>query len=218
MASTFGVAPGEIVSMIGANGAGKTSTLLAISGVQRASGGSIDFDGERDQPLAGAPDRRSRRRSCAGGSPHLSAHDRVGEPGDGHLRQPRIPERGRSRARASRSFRCCGNRIRAARRHAVGRRAADAGDGAGAGRPGRCFLLDEPSMGLAPQLVELVFDAHRARSTAPASAFCWSSRTPKWRCTIADRAYVLESGRIRLSGDGGRLLDNPEIQAAYLGG
>ena len=81
----------------------------------------------------------------------------------------------------------------------------------------KLLLLDEPSMGLAPIMVEKVFEVIRVASRSARCRCCWSSRTPGSRCEAAHRAYVMESGLITLSGDARTLLDDPKVREAYLG-
>ena len=82
----------------------------------------------------------------------------------------------------------------------------------------KLLMLDEPSMGLAPLLVEQIFCHHRGTATPPAPPSCWWSRTPAWRCPVAHRGYVLETGNIVTTGTGKELLTNDSVRKAYLGG
>ena len=82
----------------------------------------------------------------------------------------------------------------------------------------KLLMLDEPSMGLAPILVEQIFDIITGAPQGGDDDPAWSSRTPRWPSQIADRAYVLESGRITLSGTGEELMQSDSIKKAYLGG
>jgi branched-chain amino acid transport system ATP-binding protein len=79
------------------------------------------------------------------------------------------------------------------------------------------ILFDEPSMGLAPQVVEKIFDVINDINRTGVSVLL-VEQNAEMALEIAHRAYVLESGRIRLSGSGRSLLDNPDVKAAYLGG
>ena len=81
----------------------------------------------------------------------------------------------------------------------------------------RLLLLDEPSLGLSPLIVRDMFDAIRAHQRRRHRRCCWSSRTSRWRCDVAQRAYVLEEGRIVAEGAPDELLARPEIRRAYLG-
>ncbi len=84
------------------------------------------------------------------------------------------------------------------------------------GRP-RVLLMDEPSMGLSPVLVEQVFETIRRRSTSKASTILLVEQNALMALDIADYAYVMESGRIVLTGRGKDLLDDEKVQRAYLG-
>jgi ABC-type branched-subunit amino acid transport system ATPase component/ABC-type branched-subunit amino acid transport system permease subunit len=210
------IAPGEIVSVIGANGAGKTSTLLAISGVHRASGGTVALNGERIE-------RWQAHRIAAAGVAHVPEGRRIFPrmtvwenlamgsyaahtvPGEADLERifalfPAI----RSRLRQQGGTLSGGEQQMLAMARAL------------VARPS-LLLLDEPSMGLAPQLVEVVFRLIGEISRSGVSILL-VEQNAEMALTVADRAYVLEGGRVRLSGEGSALLNNREIQAAYLGG
>jgi branched-chain amino acid transport system ATP-binding protein len=210
------IAPGEIVSVIGANGAGKTSTLLAISGVHRASGGTVALNGERIERwqahrIAGAgvahvPEgRRIFPRMTVWENLAMGSYAARTVPGEADLERifvlfPAI----RSRLRQQGGTLSGGEQQMLAMARAL------------VARPS-LLLLDEPSMGLAPQLVEVVFRLISEISRSGVSILL-VEQNAEMALTVADRAYVLEGGRVRLSGEGSALLNNREIQAAYLGG
>ncbi len=129
---------GEIVALIGANGAGKSTLMMTIFGKPRARAGSIEYRRPGHHRRADARDRAAAHRAIAGGPADLPAHERGGKPADGRRRHRM--QRGRPREagleRVFALFPRLKERIDPARRHAVGRRAADAGD-----RP----RLDEPA-------------------------------------------------------------------------
>ena len=80
------------------------------------------------------------------------------------------------------------------------------------------ILLDEPSMGLAPQLVEEIFEiVQAAQRRAGRVASCWPSRTPTWRCKYASYGYILENGRVVMDGDAKSLRENEDVKEFYLG-
>ncbi len=206
---------GELVALVGANGAGKTTLLRTISGVQPASAGAIRFAG-RDI-TASAPDRRVRlgiaqvpegRHVFApltvednlrlGGysRPHAEVERALIEI---YARFPVLAERRKQRAGT-----LSGGEQQML---AIGR--------ALMARP-RCLLLDEPSMGLAPMLVEEIFRTIRQLKEAGTTIFL-VEQNAQAALAIADRGYVMETGAIVLAGPGQALLQNEQVRAAYLG-
>ena len=124
---SFTVGKGEIVSLIGANGAGKSTTLRALSGVVRPSAGSIVHDGSIDRGSPVPPDRAPGDRPRPGGSRRLRQHERPGEPRDGGV-HPLLQKRGGGELRTGlRPVSPPGGTREPARRDLVRRRAADAG-------------------------------------------------------------------------------------------
>ena len=81
----------------------------------------------------------------------------------------------------------------------------------------KLLLLDEPSLGLAPQVMETIFRILREVNAAGRVASCWWSRTRTWRSSLAHYGYVLETGEVVMAGPGKALLAEPEIRKAYLG-
>ena len=105
---------------------------------------------------------------------------------------------------------------RPARRHDERRRAADAGDGPRAdGRP-KVLLLDEPSMGLSPIMVDKIFEVVRDIHAQGITVLLVEQNASR-ALALADRGYVMESGVITMSGDAKALLNDPKVRAAYLG-
>ena len=127
-ASTSRSRQGEIVTLIGANGAGKSTLLMTICGSPRARAGTIALDGAGHHPSADARDRAARRRPGARGPAHLSAHERATKTCRWAPSSPIRRISGKISTACSTMFPMLAERRRAARRHAVGRRAADAGD------------------------------------------------------------------------------------------
>ena len=82
----------------------------------------------------------------------------------------------------------------------------------------RLLLLDEPSLGLAPQIVQTDLPDHPRDQRRPARRSCSSSRTRTWRCTRAHRGYVLETGRVVLEDTCQRLAQDDRVKKVYLGG
>ena len=206
---------GELVALVGGNGAGKTTLLRALSGVQRASGGTVRFDGA--DITRAAPERRVRlgiaqvpegRQVFA----PLSVEDnlRLG----GYTRS--AAESAEMLERAYGMFPVLRERRRApAGTLSGGQQQMLAIARALMARP-RLLLLDEPSMGLAPRLVEEIFQHVQALRSADRAIFL-VDQNARAALRIADRGYVLETGRIVLSGSGAELLANQRVQAAYLG-
>jgi len=211
------VAAGEVVALIGANGAGKTTILSALSGLIRPTSGTAVFDGL---------DLTAAKASA------IVRHGLVHVPeGREILGRQTVLENlelatwvRRDRAAADAQIATVMNRfpILAERRNL---RAGTLSGGEAQmlaiargllGKP-RLLLLDEPSLGLAPQMVDEVFAAieeiHRDGTT-----ILLVEQNALRALAIADRAYVLETGRIILSGSGDDLLHNPAVRRAYLGG
>jgi branched-chain amino acid transport system ATP-binding protein len=211
------VEEGELVTIIGSNGAGKSTTLMTISGVVWPQEGRVLVDGEdvtRVAPhklvargIAHCPEGRlifgrlSVAENLKLGSYHRRDRQGIRDDLDRvfHL-FPRLQERRRQTAGT-----LSGGEQQML---AIGRALMS--------RP-RLLMLDEPSLGLAPLLVERIFqvigELHRQGVTV-----LLVEQNAYQALRVADRAYVLETGRIRLSGPAADLIDNPEIQAAYLGG
>ncbi|WP_458756963.1 ABC transporter ATP-binding protein [Afipia sp. TerB] len=209
------VRAGEIVALIGSNGAGKTTLLRALSGVQPITKGEIHFLGERIERLA--PHRRVQRGMTQ--SPEgrqvfgpLSVEDnlRLGA----YVRSDRqIAE---DRDRIFEMF-----PILAEKRHLVagglsgGQQQMLAIGRALMGKP-KLLLLDEPSLGLSPILVDQILAAIVALK-AEGITVLLVEQNASAALEIADRGYILETGRIAGTGEGAALLSDPKVKAAYLG-
>jgi len=211
------VSQGEIVTLIGANGAGKTTTLRTVSGLKRAASGSIRLDGEDISSLS--PPQRVKR-----GLLHVPEGRRVfpdmtvQENLDmgAFLRKDRAAV-AEEQNRVFESFPVLLKRRRQlAGTLSGGEQQMLAMGRALMGRP-RILLLDEPSMGLSPILVQEIFSIVRDINTAGASILL-VEQNAKMALSVADRAYVLENGAISMSGTGEELLNSGEVQKAYLGG
>ncbi len=206
---------GELVALVGANGAGKTTLLRTISGVQSASAGAIRFAGRDITGLA--PDRRVRlgiaqvpegRHVFA----PLTVEDnlRLG----GYSRPHSEMERALAEAFARFPV-LAERRKQPAGTLSGGEQQMLAIGRALMARP-RCLLLDEPSMGLAPMLVEEIFRTIRQLKEAGTTIFLVEQNAHA-ALAIADRGYVMETGAIVLAGPGEALLQNEQVRAAYLG-
>lgn len=209
------VKDGEIVSLIGANGAGKTTTLRTITGLEKAAGGSITFDGHdlrKTEPskiitlkLAHVPEGRhifpqmTVEENLEMGA-FTDPTDMAKTMADVYERFPRLKERKRQLAGT-----LSGGEQQML---AMGRALMS--------RP-KLLMLDEPSMGLAPLLVEQIFDIIR-QLHADGTTILLVEQNAQAALAVADRGYVLETGRIVTEGTGTALLESDTIRKAYLGG
>ena len=213
---SFEVNAGEIVTLIGANGAGKSTTLQTVTGLLHSRTGSIEFLGESlmgipahkvvSKGLAQVPEgRRVFLQMTVEENLEMGAYTRSGSGIDADLEKvytyfPRLMERRRQIAGT-----LSGGEQQML---AMGRALMS--------RP-KLLMLDEPSMGLAPILVEQIFEIirtlHRAGTT-----ILLVEQNAQAALAIADRGYVLETGKIVTAGTGAELLASPEIKKAYLGG
>ena len=209
------VPDGKIVTLIGANGAGKSTTLQTVSGLLHSKTGSITFLGERidnvpahklvAKGLAQVPEgRRIFLQMSVMENLQMGAYTSKGDTKDDlenvFERFPRLKERK--------------NQI--AGTLSGGEQQMLAMGRALMSRP-KLMMLDEPSMGLAPILVEQIFDIikelHKAGTT-----ILLVEQNAEMALQVANRAYVLESGRITLTGTGAELAASDQIKKAYLGG
>jgi branched-chain amino acid transport system ATP-binding protein len=211
------VSPGELVCLIGANGAGKTSTLRAISGLLPPARGRIVFDGREIQRDAPAAILRAGIAHCPEGRrvfPYLTVEE--------NLAMGAYVRRDRSAIADDLERACQHFPILAERRRQMagtlsgGEQQMLAIARALMARP-RLVLFDEPSLGLAPTVVELTFsiiaDVRRRGTTV-----LMVEQNAYAALRMADRAYVLETGRIVLEGAARDLLDDDHVRRAYLGG
>jgi len=208
------VAEGELVALVGANGAGKSTLLRAISGVQPATG-KIIFNGE--DIGAASPERRVRLgivqvpegRQVFG---PLSVEDNLRL---GAYTRPRAE----SAAELERVY-AMFPALKERRRQAAGLLSGGQQQMLAMGRAlmaqPRLLLLDEPSMGLAPRLVEEIFAKVRALKQARTTIFL-VDQNARAALAVADRGYVLVTGRVVLAGSGAELLADGQVREAYLG-
>jgi branched-chain amino acid transport system ATP-binding protein len=207
---------GETVALIGANGAGKSSTLKAILGMATYSPGRIMFD---DADLKGLRPSQVVRRGVGYSPegrrvfPQLSVLDNLQVGGisrdAGELPErlariydyfPRLKERARQRAGS-----LSGGEQQML---AIGRALMS--------KPS-LLMLDEPSLGLAPVFVERIGDILREIQATEGLAVLLAEQNAAWALSLADRAVILDVGRIRMTGDAAALLDDPGVRRAYLG-
>lgn len=214
---SFQVHPGEIVSLIGANGAGKSSILNAISGVHPIASGEILFEGQsiKKQPpfrlvargLAQVPEgRRVFSRMSVKENLEMGAFtrkDRASLNEDIHRifeHFPRLRERQKQLAGT-----LSGGEQQML---AMGR--------AMMSRP-KLLMMDEPSMGLSPLLVQEIFDIIKEINQEGTTVLL-VEQNAQMALSLAHRAYVLETGRVIKSGPGRELLQDEDVRKAYLGG
>lgn len=211
------VPEGKIVTLIGANGAGKSSTLRAIAGLVKTSGGTVTWD---EKHLLGLPPEDVLARGvalCPEGRrifPHLTVLENLQLGGYGCKNKAEV-EAGVERAfdlfprLKERSWQKGGTLSGGEQQMlAVGRALMS---------DPQLIMLDEPSMGLAPILVEEVFHII-AQINAEGKTVLLVEQNAFAALRIADYAYVLEVGEITLEGTGRELLDDPRVVEAYLGG
>ena len=208
---------GEIVTLIGSNGAGKSTTLRAISGILKPKSGSITFNGERIDGVEGhdivakgicqSPEgRRIFPKMSVDENLDLGAFLRNDKEGIAADRDrvlelfPRLRERIDQKAGTM-----SGGEQQML---AVGR--------ALMGSP-KLLLLDEPSMGLAPVLVDMIFETIE-KINKQGTTILLVEQNALAALNVADRAYVIESGSIKMSGKAKDLISNDEVTKAYLGG
>lgn len=209
------VKKGEIVALIGANGAGKTTTLRTISGLLRSKTGRIEFNDEDishteahklvSKGIAHVPEGRhvflqmTVQENLEMGAYTNAPYTKEGI-ADVYQRFPRLKHR----------------RNQIAGTLSGGEQQMLAMGRALMSRP-HLMMLDEPSMGLAPILVQQIFDIIKELHAA-GTTILLVEQNAEMALEIANRAYVLESGRIKLSGTGEELAKSDEIKKAYLGG
>jgi len=209
---------GEIVSLIGSNGAGKSTLLMTISGVNKAKTGEIIFEGKNiekyephdivDLGIAQAPEgRRIFSRLTVEENLKLGAHaNEKGKFFDIDVKDiydlfPVLSDR-----KSQRGGTLSGGEQQML---AIGRALMN--------RP-KVLLLDEPSLGIAPKLVNQIFLAIKNINKEKKVTIFLVEQNAKKALELADRAYVLVNGKVTIQGTGQELLKNQDIQAAYLEG
>lgn len=207
---------GELVSLIGANGAGKTTTLKAISGVLAPSGGRIIFEGE---DITRAPARRILQLGiahCPEGRrmfPYMTVQENL-EMGC-YLRRDKAGIQADMQRLYERFPILLERSDQAAGTLSGGEQQMLAISRALMSRP-KLVLFDEPSLGLAPNIVEHTFDIIR-QVRSEGVTVVMVEQNALAALELSDRSYVLEQGRVTLTGTGQALLDDPHVKQAYLG-
>ncbi len=213
---SFEVNEGEIVTLIGANGAGKSTTLNTVSGLMKSTSGKITFNDEDIttvpshkilvKGMALCPEGRrvfldmSVRENLEMGGYTRPSNEIEDSIADVYDRFPRLKERSKQRAGT-----LSGGEQQML---AMGRALMS--------KP-KLLMLDEPSMGLAPLLVEQIFQIIKELHDTGTTVLL-VEQNAQVALSIADRAYVLETGKVSMSGDAKELLADDRVRRAYLGG
>ena len=213
---SFDVNQGEIVTLIGANGAGKSTILKTVSGLLKPKGGEVDF---MDRKISGTAPHKIVELGIA----HVPEGRRIFtritveenlEMGAFTAPNASVEE---SKEQVFQRF----PRLKERRKQTAGTLSGGEQQMLAMGRAlmskPSLMMLDEPSMGLAPILVEQVFDIIRELHEA-GTTILLVEQNAQMALSIADRAYVLETGKISLSGTGRELAESESVRKAYLGG
>lgn len=213
---SFEVNEGEVVALIGANGAGKSTTLKTMSGLLRSQTGTIEFLGQNIMHMPAD-------KLVAAGLAHVPEGRRV-------FAQMSVEENLEMGAFTRPNSEIASGlervyahfpRLKERRRQVAGTLSGGEQQMLAMGRAlmssPKLLMLDEPSMGLAPILIEQIFDIVRELHAA-GTTILLVEQNAQMALSIASRAYVMETGKITLSGTGDELLHNDEVRKAYLGG
>lgn len=210
------VNPGELVALIGANGAGKSTTLRAICGLVPLAGGDIIYDGRL---IAGTPSYQLVRQGLVmvpegrGIFGQLTIEENLAM---GAYSRRDIEQIRRDTDHVLELFPRLKERLKqSAGTLSGGEQQMVAMGRAMISRP-RLLLLDEPSMGLAPLMVERIFEVIRSIA-AEGVTILLIEQNARLALEASHRGYVMESGRMILDGPSAQLLDDPKVRAAYLG-
>ncbi|MHB0988815.1 MAG: ABC transporter ATP-binding protein [Bellilinea sp.] len=213
---SFNVEEGEIVTLIGANGAGKSTTLRTISGLLRSRTGHIKFKG---MDISMMPAQQIVRL----GASHVPEGRKIFSPLTvrenllmGAFTRTDQVEIQRSMDRVFSSFPRLKERINQAGGTLSGGEQQMLATGRGMMSRPTMLMMDEPSMGLSPILVEEIFSIIKEINAAGTSILL-VEQNASMALSISHRAYVLETGRIVLSGSAKEIAENPQVKSAYLG-
>jgi branched-chain amino acid transport system ATP-binding protein len=213
----FSLEQGEIVALIGANGAGKSTTLNTISGILQPDSGEIRF---KDQSLTEISPAEIVQQGIIQVPEGRKIFARMTVRENLEMGGYTLKEKKRREANMQRVFEIF-PRLKERQRQLGGTLSGGEQQMLAMGRglmaDPRLLLLDEPSMGLAPLLVEQIFDVIREINESGVSILL-VEQNAQMALSIADRAYVLETGRVVLSGPARDLMKNPMVKEAYLGG
>jgi branched-chain amino acid transport system ATP-binding protein len=213
---SFHIEEGEIVSLIGANGAGKSTTLRTISGILRPRNGSIHFKGE---DITTTPAEQIVRRGIS----HVPEGRKIFAPltvqenlNMGAYTRVDPNEIQKSQERVFKSFPRLKERLNQLGGTLSGGEQQMLATARGMMSKPSLILLDEPSMGLSPILVEEIFSIIKEINSQGTSILL-VEQNALMALSISNRAYVLETGRIVLEGDAKDIKNNPQVKSAYLG-
>ncbi|MBT3256728.1 MAG: ABC transporter ATP-binding protein [Deltaproteobacteria bacterium] len=212
----FEAGEGEVVSVIGSNGAGKSTTLKTVSGILRPRKGTIEFEGEDIS-------RASTTRIVEMGISHIPEGRQlfptmtVGENLEMGAQFPHMKKvRRKTMAEVFGFFPRLKERLSQRAGTLSGGEQQMVAIGRGLMSKPRLMMFDEPSLGLAPLLVTTIFEIIR-QINEQNTAILLIEQNVFHALTISHRGYVLENGEIALSGDGKWLMENPHIRKTYLG-
>jgi branched-chain amino acid transport system ATP-binding protein len=206
---------GEVVTLIGSNGAGKSTTLRSISGLTPATSGTVRFAGEE---ITRTPTEHiiARGVALAPEGRHVFPRMTVRENLDLGAHRRRGPEIAEDMDRVYSLF----PRLKERERQKAGMMSGGEQQMLAIGRAlmakPKLLMLDEPSMGLAPILVERIYDTIREINRDGVTILL-VEQNANYALEIAARGYVLETGAVAIAGDSAKLRDDPEVQRAYLG-
>jgi branched-chain amino acid transport system ATP-binding protein len=213
---SFDVHAGEVVTLVGANGAGKSTTLKTLCGIVKARGGSVEFDG---LALTGRPPHEIVEMGITmvpeGRQlfPFLTVEENLlmgaYKRSARKLKQERLQE-------VLAIFPRVGERLRQLAGSLSGGEQQMVAIARGMMADPRLLIFDEPSLGLSPILVEQMFDVVRMVAKRGTTVLLVEQNVFH-TLQIADRGYVLENGSVTLTGTGKELLSNPHVRRAYLG-
>ena len=213
---SFEVEEGEVVTLIGANGAGKSTTLNTISGLLRSKTGSIEFMG---QSLAKVPSHKIVERGLAlvPEGRRIFLQMTVQE----NLEMGAFTQKGGETQQDLEKIYALFPRLKERLKQMAGTLSGGEQQMLAMGRAlmshPKLLMLDEPSMGLAPILVDQIFDIISELNKA-GTTILLVEQNAQMALSVANRGYVLETGRITLTGPGGELLEDEGVKKAYLGG
>src|SRR3954452_259893 len=216
---SFGVEEGTIATLIGANGAGKTTTLKTISGLRRVRAGAVRFDGKAITPAP--PFQRvmlgiSQSPEGRGCFPGMTVRENL-DMGAFVRKDRKTPAYKQDLDRVYDLF----PRLKERERQAAGSMSGGEQQMLAIGRAlmakPRLLLLDEPSMGLAPKLIQQIFNIVSEINEQGTTVLLVEQNAAQ-ALKRSHRAYILETGEIVREGTGKELADDPAVKAAYLGG